>query len=218
MAIVVQTESRGKPQSPVRRQIPRNDWSEVVGSFVKPKVIAVAQAAIKLETGDEILAAKAAALCGGLQGQRAACTQRISEFPRITAGQVLGGQGIKGDVPSIMSARQQDLEFKFVVVFETCEGVWDSMVGLDVVTLDFFNDLVGFVDLLVFDIEHRIHRVLALEQAKAVFQAESSKERAVVEGGMGVDIEFGGPPGGCAIFEFHPIGDEVTGAALGAVG
>ena len=45
--------------------------------------------------------------------------------------------------------------------------------GFDVVAFDFLHDLVGFANLFVFQVEHRIDQVLALEQAKAHLVADA---------------------------------------------
>jgi len=97
-------------------------------------------------------------------------------------------------------------------------GVGISEVGFSVVPFDFLQNLVGTAFLLVFDVEHGIHEVLALQKTKAILPAEPGKDCAVVERGLGVEIGLGGPPGLHAVLEFAPEGVEVVACALGAEG
>jgi hypothetical protein len=83
---------------------------------------------------------------------------------------------------------------------------------------DFLQNFVGAADLLIFDIEHRIDEVFALQNAEAVFQAESSEEGAFVEGGLAVEVELGGPRGIDNVLEFSPEGVKVIASAMGAEG
>ena len=105
-----------------------------------------------------------------------------------------------------------------MIVFLASDGVGDGIVGFDIVTLDFFQDLVGAAGLLVFDVENGIDEVLALEKAEAVLPAEAGEDGAVAESGLAVEVELGGPPGGRAVFELGPEGVKVVAAALGAEG
>ena len=88
------------------------------------------------------------------------------------------------------------------------------VIGFDVVAFYLLHDLVGFADLLVFDVEHGINNMFALEQSKAIFQSEPGENSAVAECTLRVEVEFGGPPGRRAIFELDPIGVEVSTSAL----
>jgi len=58
--------------------------------------------------------------------------------------------------------------------------------------------------------------MLTLEKAETVLPAEAGEDGAVVEGGLAVEIKFGGPPGSGAVFELSPEGVEVVAGALGA--
>ena len=97
-------------------------------------------------------------------------------------------------------------------------GVGFKSVGLYVVTFYFFPDFVSAALVFIFDIEDWIYEVLALEWAKTILQAEAGEERAVVEGGLAIEIEFGGPPRGRAIFQFHPEGMVIVAEPLGTQG
>src|SRR5579864_3112211 len=88
------------------------------------------------------------------------------------------------------------------------------MIGFDVVAFYLLHDLVGFADLLVFDVKHRVDGMFALEQTKAILQPKSGENSAVAECALAIEVEFGGPPGGCAIFKLDPIGVEVSASAL----
>ncbi len=54
----------------------------------------------------------------------------------------------------------------------------------------------------VFEVQDGVNEVLLLERANAVLPAKTGEDGAVVECGLAVKIEFGGPPCGGAIFEF----------------
>ena len=196
----------------------RRDRREVVRCIVQSETVAVAEAAVHFNSGDEVFAAETAAHGRGLQGQRTAGADGVAELPGIAAGEVLGGDGVFGDVPAFESFREQQLGFEFVIVFLAGDGVRDGVVGFDVVAFDFFQNFVGAAGLLVLDVEHGIDEVLVLEQAEAILPAEAGEDGAVVEGGLAVEVEFGGPPGGGAVFEFGPEGVEVVAGALRAEG
>jgi len=66
MTLIVQAESRGQAQSPVRRQIPGDDRRQVMRSVVQPKGVTVTESAVHLDSGNEILTAERTALGGGL--------------------------------------------------------------------------------------------------------------------------------------------------------
>src|SRR5580693_2566311 len=94
------------------------------------------------------------------------------------------------------------------------DSVGRRMIGFHVVAFYLLHDLVGFADLLVLDVKHRVDDMLAAEQTKAIFQSEPGENSAVAECALRVEVEFGGPPGRCAIFELDPIGVEVSTCAL----
>ena len=58
--------------------------------------------------------------------------------------------------------------------------------------------------------------MLVLQGPKAVLPLEPGVCRAVMKGGLGVQIEFGGPPGRGSIFQFGPVGMKVVSSTLGA--
>src|SRR5215470_462111 len=160
MAIVVKAESGRKPQRPVRRQVPCNDGCQVVRSLPKTKAVPIPQPSVHFHPGDEVLPAKTAPLCRRFQCQWTANSDRITELPRITSGQRLRSKWIQCEVPSVVRAREQQLQFEFVIMLLPQNCVRNSLIGLDVVPLYLFQDLVRFADLLVLDVEHRIDQVL----------------------------------------------------------
>ena len=103
-----------------------------------------------------------------------------------------------------------------MIVLPACDGVGIGVVGFDIVAFHLFQDFVGAAGLLIFDIEHRIDEMLTLEEAETVLPAEAGEDGAVVEGGLAVEIKFGGPPGSGAVFELSPKGMKVVAGALGA--
>src|SRR5215469_8267461 len=68
--------------------------------------------------------------------------------------------------------------------------------------LDLFHDAAGLVHAFVFEIEHRIDTVLALERAEAVLNPPAREHGAVTRGGLAFDVELAGPSAGDAIFDF----------------
>jgi hypothetical protein len=105
-----------------------------------------------------------------------------------------------------------------VVLLLAGKRVGHCVIGLDVVSLDFFHDFVGAADLLVFDVEDRVDEVFALKHAEAIFQAEAGEDGAIAECSLAVEVELSGPPGGCTIFELSPEGVKVIAATLRAEG
>src|SRR2546430_7196798 len=87
-----------------------------------------------------------------------------------------------------------------------------------VVTFAFFEDLVRAVLVFILNIEDRIDEVFARQKPEAILPAEAREQRAVVESCLAVQVELRGPPGGCAVFELGPEGQEVVAASLGAIG
>ena len=182
----------------------------------QPEAVAVAESAVHFNSGYKVFAAQIATLRGSFKRKRAARTDRIAELPRVATGQVLHGERIDGEIPSVVSAGEEQFELKFVIESLTGESVGNSVVGRDVVALNFLHDLVGFADLLVLEVEHGVDQVLGLEQANSIFPAEAGEDCAVVEGTLAVEVELSGPPGSGPILEFGPVGNEVSSTALGA--
>src|SRR5215472_4982746 len=114
----------------------------------------------------------------------------------------------------MVSARQNQLELDFVIALEPGEGVRSYVIGFDVVPLDFFQNLVGPVELFVLDIKNGVHEVFALKRAEAILPAKSCEDGAVSECGLAVEIDLGGPPRLGAVFEFGPDGVEVVAGTL----
>ena len=101
-----------------------------------------------------------------------------------------------------------------MIMLLASDGVGISIVGFDVVAFDLFQDLVGAAGLFVFDIEHGIDEVFALEKAETVLPAEAGEDGAVVERGLPVEVELGGPPGRGAVFELGPESVKIVAGAL----
>src|SRR5215472_16503354 len=72
MTIVVEAEARRKPERPIRWQIPGNDRGQIVRSFMKAKVVAIAEATVHFDARAEVLSAKRATLRGGFERERPA--------------------------------------------------------------------------------------------------------------------------------------------------
>src|SRR5215831_18780204 len=214
MTVVIEAESGREAQCPVGRQVPGNYRSQVMGGVWQPEAVAVAESAIHFNSGDKVFAAQIAVLGGSLKRKRPARADGVAELPRIAAGEILYGKRIDGEVPSLVSAGEQQLELEFVIDSLTGECIGRSVIGFHVVALDFFHDLVGFADLLVLEVENGVDDVLRLQQANTIFPAEAGEDCAVVESALAVEIELSGPPGGGSVFEFGPVGDEVSSAAL----
>src|SRR5450432_388580 len=156
-------------------------------------------------------------MSGSFQGQRPAGSDGIAKFPRLV-GQVLGGNRIFHEVPAFVGAGEQELELQLMIMLLPGDGVGIEPVFLDIVAFHFFQNFVGAAGVFVFDIDDRIDEVFVLERTKAILPAKSGEKSAVVKGGLAVQVELRGPPGGGAIFELHPESMEVVATALGAEG
>src|SRR5260370_27178991 len=117
MAVVIQAEPGRQAQDPVRWHVPCNRWRQVMRGIVQAETMAIAQTPVHLDSSNKILPANTASLRRSLQGQRAACANRIAKLPRIASDDALGGEGVFGNVPSLESLGQQQLEFQLVLVF-----------------------------------------------------------------------------------------------------
>src|SRR5260370_3221893 len=82
-------------------------------------------------------------------------------------------------------------------------------------TFAFFEDLVRTVLVFILHVEHRIDEVFALQGPKAILPAETCEYRTVVEGGLAVQVQRRGPPGGHSVLKLSPVGVEVVAASLG---
>src|SRR5438094_3293823 len=80
----------------------------------------------------------------------------------------------------------------------------------------FLEDLVSAVFVFILHIENGIDEVLALQRPEAILPAETGEHRAVVEGGLTVQVKLCGPPGGRPVFKLGPVGVEAVTAALAA--
>src|SRR5579884_1669395 len=89
-----------------------------------------------------------------------------------------------------------------------------GVIGFYIVALDFLDDFVSRIDLLIFNVENRIDEVFELQQTKPVLPTEAGEQRAVARSALALEIKLGGPPGLCAVLEFEPIGIEVSCIAL----
>ncbi len=82
--------------------------------------------------------------------------------------------------------------------------------------LHFFHYFIGAVELRVFDINHRIDEMLMFERTKPIFPAEPGKKRAVVKGGLAIEIKLRCPPRSSAVLQLNPRSVKVIPAMLGA--
>src|SRR5882762_2916814 len=106
--------------------------------------MAIAQTAVHLDTGGEILRAEAAPFRGGRQLQWAARAKRVTEFPRLIR-EILGRDHVFADVPSFEGAGQDEFEFEFVNVLLASYGVWCKKIRCHIVTFHFPKDFVGAI-------------------------------------------------------------------------
>ena len=216
MAVVVEAKAGREAKCPVRRKIPGNYRGEIVRGLVQAKAVTVAESAIHFDSGDEVFAAETATLGRRFESQGMAGAECVAELPGVAAGEVLGGNGVLSDVPSLEGLGEKQFEFEFVIMLLTGTGVRVGVVRFDVVAFHFLENLVGAAGVFVFDIKDWIDEMFALEQAEAVLESESGEDGAVVECGLAVEVELGGPPGSGAVFELGPEGVKIVAGALGA--
>ena len=218
MTVVVEAEAGREAQGPIRGQVPGHHRRQVLGSVVEAEAVSVTEAAVHFNSGYEIFGAKTATLGRSLQRQRPAGADRVTELPGIAAGQVLDGDGVLGKIPSLEILRQNQFELEFMIVFLARDGVRVGVIRLAIVAFNFLQNLVCTIDLLVLDIEHWIDEVFVLQHAETVLPAETGEQAAVVESTLAVEIDLGGLPGSCAIFELGPVGNLIIAGALRAEG
>src|SRR5579862_2002241 len=98
------------------------------------------------------------------------------------------------------------------------DRVRHRVIRLDVVSLDFLENLVGPCGLFIFEIEDWVDKVLLLQQPKAVLPAKTGKECAFVKSSLGIEINLGRPPRFHSVFKLHPVGIEVVSPTLRSEG
>src|ERR1700758_3439552 len=111
-------------------------------SIMQSELIAITQAAIHFESGDEILRTNSASFCGGLQRQGTAGAERVAKFPWLM-GKVLGGQRVLREVPALEGAGNNELELHLVDDFLPGYGIRREKIRLHIVPFAFLQNLVG---------------------------------------------------------------------------
>lgn len=215
MAVRIQPKTGGQSQRPAGGKVPADDGRQIMRGFVETEAMTITQPSVDLDPRDEILSTETAKPGGSFESQLPADPGSVAKLPGIATGQRLGCQRIEREIPSIPRCRQQQLKLQLVIVPLAQNGIWGRVIGFDVVAFDFLHDLVGFANLLVFQVEDRIDHVLALEQAEAIFQPEPRENGAVAERALSVQVELSRPPGRGSVFQLEPIGQEVSAFALG---
>jgi hypothetical protein len=147
---------------------------------LEAEVLGVAQSTVHFEARDEVLSTPRAVLGRSREGQRPAEPPRVAELPRF-AGQILYGDDVLGDVPTLERAREDELELEFSLALFPADRDRLRMVGFDVVADDFLEHFVGTVDVFVFDVQDRVDRVLVPERAEAVLPAKPGEQRPLIE-------------------------------------
>jgi len=116
MTVVVQSEATRKTDCPIRREIPGDDWGEVMRRVVQAGTLRVAQASVHFHSGYKILWAEIAAVRRSSQREWTTGANGVGELPGLARQQVLGNNGIHSDIPSFECAGKQKLHFQFVVM------------------------------------------------------------------------------------------------------
>src|SRR5690242_18726755 len=186
-------------------------------SIVQAEMIAITQAAIHLDSGDEILRTKSASFCGALQRHGTAGAERVAKFPWLI-GKILGGQRVLREVPALERTGKNELELHLVDDFLPGYGIRREKIRLHIMPFAFLQKLVRTALVFVFHVQDRVNKVFSFERSEAVLPANPRENSAVPQGRLAVEIKLGGPPGRGAVFEFHPIRMKVVAAALRAEG
>src|SRR5262249_26052806 len=97
MAVAVEAEGRRQAQSRSGRQAPGEDGRQVVRGVLEAETCRVAEAAVELDAGDEVLAAEGAGAGARRQRQRPAEADSVPELPG-RAGEVLLEDQVLGQV------------------------------------------------------------------------------------------------------------------------
>src|SRR5882762_271487 len=183
-------------------------------SVLQAEAMSIAQTAVHLDTGGEILRAEAAPFRRGRQLQRAARAKCVTEFPRLIR-EILGRDHVFADVPSFEGAGQDEFEFKFVDILFASYGVRRKKIRGHIVTFYFPEDFVGAVLVYVLNVKDWIDDVFVLKRPKTVFPAYAGEKSAVAKSGLAIQIKLGGPPSRSAVFQFSPESMKVIAAMLG---
>src|SRR5437588_12047661 len=96
-------------------------------------------------------------------------------------------------------AGENQLAFKLAVFLSTRYGIRNRKIRR--VADDFLLYLVGFVDVLKFQIQHGIDPMLAQQRPHPVFPAPSGKNAAIARGTLAFDIQLSGPAPQHSIFK-----------------
>src|SRR6202011_6006140 len=112
--------------------------------------------------------------------------------------------GIFRKIPTFVIAGENELEFEFVDVFAAGGGIGREKIRFDVVAFNLFENLVRTVLIFILGVKNGVDEVFMLEGTNAVLPAESGEDGAVMESGLAVEVELGGPPGGGAVFKLGP--------------
>src|SRR5215831_13819334 len=199
---VIQAELRREAHSETCRRAPVDGGANVVRCVMEAEGVAVAQAAVHLDTGNEFLCAEDALPGAGCQFEGTAGGNRIAKLPGAV-GQVLLKNQILAEVPALVVAAQDQLQLDFALSFLAGNGIAIGKVGNAIMTNNLEEALVGAVDVFELDIQHGIDPMLAGQGTKAIFPAKSGEDGAVSGRGYTVEVSFSGPPGLGAVFELH---------------
>ncbi len=213
MAVGVEPEGGRDPEGRATGQVPCEHRRQVVRGVPQSEAMGVAKAAVQLDAGGEVLGAQGAGVRQRRQRQRAAGAERVAELPDRTR-QVFLGDEVGGKVPIRGMAGEDQLGLHLAEALAAGLPVGRRMVGFAVVPDHLEHRLVGAVDVLEFDVEHRVDPVLAQQRPPAVLPAPAGERRAVAMGRLAVEVELGRPPTLDAVLQLRRRRDESARAPL----
>src|SRR5215469_3978037 len=88
------------------------------------------------------------------------------------------------------------------------------MICFAVESDDLDHRLIGFVEILVFQVEQRIDPVFVHERTNAAFPTKTREDCAVSEGRLSINVELRCPPCFHAVLELGYSGEKIVAVAL----
>src|SRR5204862_160274 len=116
LARVGEPEARRRFERHPVGQVPRDHRRQEVACISEAEILRLAQAAVRLDACDEVLAAKPARRARGEPAQRTGDTDGVSELEPFVSGQILLDDEVLGYVPAADGARKNQLGLELVNV------------------------------------------------------------------------------------------------------
>src|SRR5262249_27504366 len=183
-------------------EVPCEHRRNVMPRAGQARVSARAESSVGFNRQREVFPAETtgAAACQSAEG--AGDANAVPELQSFVFREVLFDRHCSRHVPTAQNARQNQLAFQFVRNVLTQFG--DLLERQSTAAHYFLLDSTRFVDPLVFDVEDRVHAMLALQRSESVLPSPPRKAGPVASRSDPFRVKFGGPPSSDAVLEFEP--------------